>query len=62
MIQHSKISGRDLRANIKNSEICYGGNRKLKIYGTLKCTSGKRMKRETRVIKILPKYCTNQKK
>lgn len=49
MLQHSKISDSDLRNKIKNVEICFGGNRKLKIYGTLKCNSGKRMKRENRV-------------
>ncbi|WP_291287278.1 Ada metal-binding domain-containing protein [Flavobacterium sp.] len=49
MLQHSKISDSDLRSKIKNVEICFGGNRKLKIYGTLKCNSGKRMKRENRV-------------
>ncbi|WP_343635955.1 Ada metal-binding domain-containing protein [Fluviicola sp.] len=27
----------------------FGGNKTLKIYGTLACTSGKRMKRENRV-------------
>lgn len=49
MIDHSKISDSDLRNKIKNAEICFGGNRKLKIYGTLKCSSGKRMKCENRV-------------
>ncbi|WP_369618523.1 Ada metal-binding domain-containing protein [Flavobacterium sp. CFS9] len=49
MLLHSKISDSDLRSKIKNEEICFGGNRKLKIYGTLKCKSGKRMKRENRV-------------
>ena len=49
MIQHNKISDSDLRNKIKNAEICFGGNQKLKIYGTLKCSSGKRMKGENRV-------------
>lgn len=30
-------------------EISYGGNKKLKIYGTLQCKSGKRMKSANRV-------------
>ncbi|TCN60596.1 hypothetical protein EV142_101168 [Flavobacterium circumlabens] len=47
MIQHSKILDSELHHKIKNAEICFGGNQKLKIYGTLKCSSGKRMKRET---------------
>ena len=49
MIYHDEISDCYLRNKIKNAEICLGGNRKLKIYGTLKCASGKRMKRENRV-------------
>jgi methylphosphotriester-DNA--protein-cysteine methyltransferase len=49
MILHNEISDVDLKAKLKNNGICYGGNRKLKIYGTLKCKSGKRMNRENRV-------------
>lgn len=49
MTKHCEISDSDLRNKIKNAEICFGGNQKLKIYGTLKCSSGKRMKRENRV-------------
>lgn len=49
MIQHSEISNSNLHSKIKQKQICFGGNRKLKIYGTLSCSSGKRMKRENRV-------------
>ncbi|PXY38701.1 metal-binding protein [Flavobacterium cheongpyeongense] len=49
MINHQKISDPELLRKIKNGEICFGGNRILKIYGTLKCSSGKRMKRKNRV-------------
>lgn len=49
MIDHSSISDTDLKGKIKQKEICFGGNRKLKIYGSLDCGSGKRMKRENRV-------------
>lgn len=49
MIQHLELSDTDLKKNIRRQKICFGGNRKLKIYGTLKCASGKRMKRENRV-------------
>lgn len=38
-----------MREKIKQKSIYFGGNRKLRIYGTLQCTSGKRMKREIRV-------------
>ncbi|MFV8327115.1 Ada metal-binding domain-containing protein [Flavobacterium sp. ZS1P14] len=49
MIKHLKINDRDLRNIIRRKEICFGGNLKLNIYGTLQCNSGKRMKRENRV-------------
>jgi len=49
MLQHSQISSTDLRRKIIENKICLGGNKKLKIYGTLSCTSGKRMKKENRV-------------
>ena len=35
-----------LFTNIKNKQIAIAGNKKLRIYGTLNCTSGKRMKKE----------------
>ncbi len=38
-----------LHQKIKQKEVVYGGNQKLKIYGTLKCRSGKRMKKQNRV-------------
>jgi methylphosphotriester-DNA--protein-cysteine methyltransferase len=49
MIQHVEIENKDLYKKIKQREICFGGNRRLKIYGTLQCASGKRMKKENRV-------------
>lgn len=49
MIKHPDINDGDLRSEIKQKKICFGGNRKLKIYGTLQCKSGKRMRRENRV-------------
>lgn len=49
MILHSEISDSDLHYKLKHREICFGGNRKLKIFGTLLCASGKKMKRENRV-------------
>lgn len=49
MINHVLISDCDVRSKIKQKEICFGGNNKLKIYGTLQCKSGKRMKRKNRV-------------
>ncbi|NGM67385.1 MULTISPECIES: Ada metal-binding domain-containing protein [Bacteroidota] len=49
MIRHCEISDRDLHHKLRHNEICFGGNLKLKIYGTLSCKSGKRMKRNNRV-------------
>ena len=52
MIYHTEIGDTALRTKIKRKEICFGGNIKLKIYGTLQCASGKRMKRKNRVFFI----------
>lgn len=49
MIFHVELSDIDLRKKIRRNEISLGGNKKLKIFGTLKCSSGKRMKRENRM-------------
>jgi len=49
MIQHDQLSDVSLRSKIRQKEVCFGGNRKLKIYGTISCSSGKRMNRENRV-------------
>jgi methylphosphotriester-DNA--protein-cysteine methyltransferase len=40
---------RHLHALIKNGQVILGGNSKLKIYGSLQCKSGKRMKVINRV-------------
>ncbi|PWS26481.1 metal-binding protein [Pedobacter yonginense] len=49
MIRHTNISKTALRKQIKNHEICFGGNARLKIYGKLSCKSGKKMKKQNRV-------------
>lgn len=49
MIKHKDIDNAELHQKIKRKEIVYGGNLKLKIYGTLQCKSGKRMKTKNRV-------------
>jgi hypothetical protein len=49
MIQHIAIADKDLRKKIRHKDICFGGNVKLKIYGSLQCASGKRMKTANRV-------------
>ena len=49
MIFHKDVSDRELASFLKNKTITLAGNKKLKIYGTLTCKSGKRMKMENRV-------------
>ena len=49
MIKHSDLSVIDLKRKIKQREISFGGNIRMKIYGTLQCKSGKHLKRENRV-------------
>ncbi len=49
MIDHTEISDIELKKKIKQQDVSFGGNKQLKIYGTLNCTSGKRMKKENRV-------------
>lgn len=55
MIPHTEISAKELRQKIRHKDICFGGNRKLKIYGRLSCRSGKRMKPQNRVFFISEK-------
>jgi len=49
VIQHKEVCDQLLKKYIRNRLVGYGGNMKLKIYGTLHCSSGKRMKKENRV-------------
>ncbi|NBA88686.1 metal-binding protein [Emticicia sp. CRIBPO] len=49
MWYHEHISDSELRHRLRNKTIVLGGNKQLKIYGRLKCKSGKRMKRTNRV-------------
>ncbi|MEA5405859.1 Ada metal-binding domain-containing protein [Arcicella sp. DC2W] len=44
-----KGTNRVILSLIKNRKILWAGNHKLKIYGKLNCTSGKRMKTQNRV-------------
>ncbi|MFP3831687.1 Ada metal-binding domain-containing protein [Chryseobacterium sp. SIMBA_028] len=55
MIPHAQLSDTELRSKIRRQQICFGGNKRLKIYGLLSCTSGKRMKQENRVLFISEK-------
>lgn len=49
MFLHSDLNNRTLRSLLKNRDTVMGGNINLKIYGTLHCKSGKRMKKSSRV-------------
>lgn len=49
MIHHQDISSPEVQRLIHHQKVVWAGNRKLKIYGHLRCISGKRMKREHRV-------------
>src|SRR5258706_2637434 len=60
MIKHRDINDKDLRKLIRQNKIRFGGNKKLKIYGTLACKSGKKMKKENRVFFISEKKATKQ--
>ena len=49
IIKHIDINPTELHKKIRQKEILFAGNKQLKIYGTLHCRSGKRMKKENRV-------------
>ncbi|MES2131167.1 MAG: Ada metal-binding domain-containing protein [Bacteroidota bacterium] len=49
MTEHIALNNSDLWQQIRKKEINFAGNKKLKIFGTLHCKSGKRMKKENRV-------------
>jgi methylphosphotriester-DNA--protein-cysteine methyltransferase len=55
MIRHTSLGdtafkrSRQLKILLNKGDIAFAGNRKLKIYGTLNCSSGKRMKVGNRV-------------
>ncbi|MEM9981118.1 MAG: Ada metal-binding domain-containing protein [Bacteroidota bacterium] len=49
MIHHCTLSKIALSRKIRRKEIILAGNKQLKIFGTLQCSSGKRMKRKNRV-------------
>jgi hypothetical protein len=55
MIKHSELGdtsfarSRQLKLLIDKGDIQLAGNRRLKIYGTLNCSSGKRMRVDNRV-------------
>ena len=49
MVLHQHIDDQTVRTLIRAGTVRIAGNQKLKIYGMLGCTSGKRMRRSHRV-------------
>src|SRR5215831_3531484 len=49
MLHHIELTNRRLKSLIDDGTIKLGGNKLLKIYGALSCSSGKRIKKENRV-------------
>ena len=49
MIKHIDLSEKEFLRQIRKGKISLAGNLRLKIYGTLHCRSGKRMKKVNRV-------------
>src|SRR4051812_14421526 len=49
MIRHADYSDELIGSLLRTEKIKFGGHAKLRIFGTLRCSSGKRMKRENRV-------------
>lgn len=49
MILSGNLEATVIRSLIRQKKILLSGNSKLRIFGTLSCRSGKRMKRENRV-------------
>jgi methylphosphotriester-DNA--protein-cysteine methyltransferase len=49
MVEHRNIKYTDLRRLILQNKIQLAGNKKLRIYGSLQCTAGKRMKKDNRI-------------
>lgn len=49
MYYHKDLQSRELRNLILAKKITFAGNKNLRIYGMLRCGSGKRMKQSNRV-------------
>ncbi|MEO9964526.1 MAG: Ada metal-binding domain-containing protein [Reichenbachiella sp.] len=49
MIDHTTLDDLELHKHIRAQKIRLGGNKRLMIFGTLDCRSGKRMKKQNRV-------------
>jgi methylphosphotriester-DNA--protein-cysteine methyltransferase len=59
LIKHTDINDLALHSKIRSAEVLLAGNSLLKIYGTLHCKSGKRMKKVNRVFFSSEEEATN---
>lgn len=50
MWSHSDLTATEILQKIRSRKIVLGGNVKLKIFGKLTCKSGKRIKKENRIL------------
>jgi methylphosphotriester-DNA--protein-cysteine methyltransferase len=60
MLYHIHLGNQKLKSLIRNGEIVFGGNKRLKIYGRLSCKSGTGMKIENRVFFSSEKEAINE--
>jgi len=49
MWYHEALTATEFKHLVRSKKILFAGNKNLKVYGTLRCGSGKRMKKENRV-------------
>lgn len=49
MLAHQHLAKKELSIHLRNGRITLAGNGRLKIYGLLSCSSGKRMMKKNRV-------------
>ncbi len=49
MLAHQHLAKKELSIHLRNGGITLAGNGRLKIYGLLRCSSGKRMMKKNRV-------------
>ena len=59
MLHHRDLTDAQVWRLIRNGQVAWAGNRRLKIYGTLQCWSGKRMLRKNRVFFETEKEATD---
>lgn len=56
---HTQLSNKELYLEINANRIALAGNRRLKIYGKLNCSSGKRLKKQNRLFFVSEEEAMN---